>query len=297
MEFSLFVYTASVIIIGASLFFSIRFWIKRIERRRLRAVDETGSIEAVKTKAPIKKNLKKQKENIQENIESRFTVIKRTFYLLFICLWVLFIIFPFLNRMSAAYISVIGTVIAVVIGIAARPFISNMIAGIVITLSRQLHAGDTVSVDGNYGTVEDISLSYTVIKLWNWKRYIIPNSKMLDKEVLNYKTKDSMIWTHVDFWTAHETDIELLEKLCIEIASESPYFIGEPQPEFWVMDMDKESYKCWIAGWTKSPSDCWYFKSDVRKRLIKKLKEHNIRPHFYFWGNGQKHVMENGMDD
>jgi small-conductance mechanosensitive channel len=281
MDKSLILYLGATIGGGIIIYILIRLWIKRIENKRLDFVDNLKVFEAVNTEVPTRKTQKKQKEKVIQSIESRFTIIKRAFFIIFALIWIVLLSIPFIGKLSATFLSVLGTVLAVIIGIAARPFISNMIAGVVITFSRQLHAGDTVLIDNHYGTVEDITLSYTVVKLWNWKRYIIPNSRMLEKEVLSYKTKDSYIWTHIDFWVAYNTDLEKIEKIAIQVAKDSPHSIAGPEPEFWVMEMNKEGINCWIAAWTKSPSECWYLKADMRKKLVLAMEKEDIKPHFY----------------
>jgi small-conductance mechanosensitive channel len=192
----------------------------------------------------------------------------------------------------------IAAILAAVIGIAARPFLENLISGIVITFSRQFRTGDTVLIDGkDYGTVEDITITHSVIKLWDWKRLIIPNGKMLNKELVSYTTKDSYIWASTEFWVAYDSDIDKVRSIAIDVASDSKYLATRERPKFWVMALEKDGIKCWVCAWTKSPTDSWYLKIDVRQKLIKKLQEHGIQPHAYFIHNANDSSNEGQHDD
>ncbi len=276
-------YTSIVLLIGLIGLWILRRSLKRIYGKRLHQVDNIKQFDAVKTPFPPGKTVRKQKESVRESIETRFSIINRSFLLVYIILWCTLLFFPYLGKISATAISIIATVLAVIIGIAARPFLENMIAGIVITLSKQIHAGDTVSIDNEYGTIEDIFISHTVIKLWDWKRYIIPNSNMLGKEITCYRTKENFLWTTVEFWVSYKADMNMVEKLAKEAANNSEFASPEEPPKFWIMEMAKDGIKCWIAGWTKSPTDAWYFKIDVRKMLLKELQKQGILTHMHYF--------------
>ncbi len=284
-----FIYSFAVIVIGLLGLWIFRKKIKNIYGKHMHQVDNIKQFDAVKTPFPLGKTVKKQKEHVKESIETRFTIINRSFLFIYIIIWFILFFFPYLGKISATAISILATVMAVVIGIAARPFLENMIAGIVLTLSKQIHAGDTVSIDNQYGTIEDIFISHTVIKLWDWKRYIIPNSNMLGKEITCYRTKENFLWTTVEFWVSYNADMNKVEKLAKEAANNSEFASPEEPPKFWIMEMAKDGIKCWIAGWTKSPTDSWYFKIDVRKLLLKELQNEGIITHMHYFNVHNKH--------
>jgi small-conductance mechanosensitive channel len=271
--------------------FSVGLIILQLIRHRLRTVERKGTsfigklkiFDPVRTKAPFTRSARTQKENAIQRFEQRFTIIKRTVLIIYVLVWLFVLVFPFIGHISATVVSLIAAILAAVIGIAARPFLENLISGIVITFSRQFRTGDTVLIDGkDYGTVEDITITHSVIKLWDWKRLIIPNGKMLNKEMVSYTTKDSYIWASTEFWVSYDSDIAKVRSIAIDVASESKYLATRERPRFWVMSLDKEGIKCWVCAWTKSPTDSWYLKIDVRQRLIEKLQEHGIKPHAYF---------------
>jgi len=269
--------------IGFLLLQVIRRSLKSYERRGTRFIDRLKFFEAVKSKAHIK-NAKRQKEKALEGYSQRFSIIRRIILIVYLLIWMLTLLTPLFGAISATFISLFAAAVAAVIGIAARPFLENLIAGVVITFSRQFRVGDTVLLDKDYGTVEDITITHTIIKLWDWRRLIIPNNQMLSREMVSYTAKDAYLWAYVEFWISYDADILKVEEVALEAAQKSLHFAREGVPRFWIMEMAREGIKCWVAAWTKSPTDSWYIKIDIRTRLIQEFKKRGIKTHSYNLG-------------
>ncbi|MFO8234529.1 MAG: mechanosensitive ion channel family protein [Bacteroidales bacterium] len=291
-------YIIVVFFTGLIIYLFIKRHLNAVERKGTSFIDKLKFFEAVRTKTPFSRSVRKQKNSALERFSQRFTIIRRTVLLGYILIWVLIMIFPLLGRIPATLISLVAAVVAAVIGVAARPFLENLISGIVITFSKQFRTGDTVLInDREYGTVEDITITHSVIKLWDWKRLIIPNSQMLNKEMVSYTAKDSFLWAHVEFWVNYEVNINKVKGLAISAALESEYLANSEYPKFWVMGLEKEGVRCWVTVWTKSPTDAWYAKIDIRSRLIEIFKEHNIKTHCYNIDERSSNTGEEVKDD
>ncbi|MFP4204410.1 MAG: mechanosensitive ion channel family protein [Opitutales bacterium] len=150
-----------------------------------------------------------------------------------------------------------------------------------MTFSRQFRVADTVMIDNQYGTIEDITPSHTIIKLWDWRRLIMPNSVMLNKEVINYSTHDSFIWASLEFHVAYDSDLDVVRETAIALARRSRYFVGSENPRLWIRQMNRDSVKCWLAMWTKSPVDAWSIKMEVAEGLIREFRRKGIRTHLF----------------
>jgi small-conductance mechanosensitive channel len=280
-------YEILVFLIGLIILGIIRRNLKSVKNRGKSFISKNRFFEAVRSRAPFR-SVKKQREKALEGYEQRFSIIRRTILIIYVVIWVVILLIPFFGKISATFVSIVAAILAAVIGIAARPFLENMIAGVVITFSRQFRTGDTVLIDSQYGTVEDITITHTVIKLWDWKRLVIPNSSMLNKEMVSYTTKDSYLWAYVEFWVSYEADIFKVEEIALDAASRSLHYARAGVPRFWIMELAKEGIKCWVAAWALSPTDAWYLKIDIRKRLIQEFKKHNIKTHAYNLDNKEE---------
>lgn len=277
----MYVYYGVLLVAGPVVLLLIERTVRRTERRRKSNVKEQAVMQPVETNSPIDTPLGQRRQEALENIGKRFSIIERMSFIAVILLWIFLLLLPQMGNISSTVFSILVGSSAVVVGIAARPFIENLISGIIISFSKPFRTGDTVLVDGKYGLVEDITLTFTMVKIWNWRRYIIPNSQMLTKTFINYTIKDNYQWMHVEFWVSYQADLEQVKQLAIAAARQSPNFAAHEEPTFWVMDLDKEGYKCWIAAWSNSPGEAWELGNDIRTRLLIDFRTYNIPTHTF----------------
>ncbi|MAF91957.1 MAG: mechanosensitive ion channel domain-containing protein [Bdellovibrionota bacterium] len=232
--------------------------------------------EAIDTNASDDDFVSLTKRRAKTSIETRFNFIRKTFIPLVIFISVLLIAIPHLPAISGPYISLFAGAIAVLIGIASKPLLENMVSGVVITLSQPIRINDTVIVDDKYGTVEKINLLYTVIKVWNFRRYNIPNSKFLQKEFENLSQVEEFEWVHVEFYVSPESDLAQVKQIAKD-AMRTQFLADIEPPSFWVMELGKDSIRCWVAGWAHNPAEAWALKSSSRKRLATRLAKAGIK--------------------
>ncbi len=217
-------------------------------------------------------------ENAVQSIETRFEFMRRFYVPMVLFVSGILIVLPFLPALPATYLSLLTGLIAGVFGFAAKPVIENAIAGMVLTFSQPIRLNDTVIVDGQYGTVEQINTLHTVIKVWNWRRLVIPNHNLLQREIENLSLGEDSEWAHIKFYVEPTADLELVKQLAME-AMNSEHRLPSEDPSFWVMDMERDSILCWVAAWAGSPPDAWALKSQGRERLASALRKRGIQFH------------------
>jgi small-conductance mechanosensitive channel len=104
---------------------------------------------------------------------------------------------PIIGNLSSTLIPVIIACSSVIFGIAAKPFIENLICDLVLCFGKLARIGDIVLVDNEYGTIEDVTLTHCIIRRWDWLRYVAPNSSMMTKEFVNYSLHDNYRWVNL----------------------------------------------------------------------------------------------------
>jgi len=92
--------------------------------------------------------------------------------------------FPELRVFSAGLLASAG-VSGLIVGFAARSTLGNAVAGVTIAFSQPIRIGDEIELRGERGTVEDITLLFTMLRLWDGKRLIIPNDTLSTEVVKN----------------------------------------------------------------------------------------------------------------
>lgn len=266
---------------GGLIIWFINRVINKFKESTQTRLKEVENEEMIRKGAPTQDLRRKAKRDVKESHETSFSVVRRTLFTLLYVFFLALFFLPFLGKIPGTLISFLIAATTVVIGIASKPFVENLISGFVLTLSKQLSVGDTVKIDEFYGKIEDISPTHTILKIWDWKRFVIPNSKMIQKEIIRYTNKEKFIWACVEFWVSPESDIDQVKTIAIDCASDCSVLANEEEPRFWVMDCQKDAVKCWVAAWTKSPSDAWTYQNQTRTALIKEFRNNNIKTHAY----------------
>ncbi|MCG8533114.1 MAG: mechanosensitive ion channel family protein [Desulfovibrionales bacterium] len=248
-----------------------------VEFQRQQRIADTDKFQAKNTDTPEDRPNRSARKKAMLSIENRFSIIRRISLFGMIAVWIVFLIFPYLGNIPATYISVFAASIGVVVGIMARPLIENTIAGMVISFSQPFRINDTVIVDGHYGTIEDITTIHTVLKLWNWKRVIFPNSMMLSQKVINYTKTDLYQWVYVEFLVSYDCDLDLVERLVKREVVRCAHFADYEDPRFWVTAMDERCFKCWVVAWSDDPAAAWELGHEIRSKIIKVFHAEGIK--------------------
>lgn len=254
----------------------IKLKVRGVASNRVASFKKRKISDAVDTTYPGNGNLSKIKEKGIEGLENRFAFINKSLPVILILLWAILISIPYIGKIPAVYITIIAAISSVVVGVALRPFLENLFSGIVISFFKSIRIGDTVIVDKHYGLIEEIGLTYSILKRWDWYRVIIPNSKLLNKEIENLTLNDKHIWAHVEFYVEPGADIEHVQKIATEAVKSAHNTTLPDEPSFWVMGMDKEAILCWVAAWAESPLNAWELRNEIRTSLIKGLQKAKI---------------------
>src|SRR6201999_630971 len=84
-------------------------------------------------------------------------------------------------------------VAGIVAGLAARPLFENLIAGLQLAFTQPLRLDDAVVINNEWGWVEEITSTYIVVRLWDWRRLIVPLSYLLTTPFANWTRSSSNI--------------------------------------------------------------------------------------------------------
>lgn len=275
----LYIYLGVVLGAGVLLLVRVTIGLNRTRLARLSRLADKRKFEAVPTGTPVEDPVTLARARAHRSIDQQFTVTRR----FVVPMIVLFVgaacSLPFLQDAPANLVSLFVTVMTVFAGVAARPYLENAMAGLVISSSRLVNLGDTVKLDDLYGTVEDITTTHTTIKLWDWRRYVVPNAKMLQSNFLNYSLYDRYIWATVEIHLSYEVDLPHVRELAIEAAASSEYFAGAEPPDFWVMELGRDNIRCILAAWADMPSTAWSLATDARLRIADAFRREGIRAH------------------
>ena len=113
--------------------------------------------------------------------------------------------FTSLDRLAATVLAS-SAIAAAVVGFASRQVLANAIAGMVLAVTQPLRIGDLVTFEGETGTVEDVSLTYTWLRTGSDARLIIPNERLAAGVLRNDSIRSPTVALEVSAWLAPDAD-------------------------------------------------------------------------------------------
>lgn len=130
---------------------------------------------------------------------------------------IMLITFPQIRALGASLLASAGLA-GIVAGLAARPVLGNLIAGLQIAFSQPLRLDDVVVIEGEWGRVEEIASTYVVIAVWDERRLVVPLQWLIEHPFQNWTRQTSQIIGTVFLWMDYgaplpELRIEL-QRIC-----------------------------------------------------------------------------------
>lgn len=161
---------------------------------------------------------------------------------------------------------------ALVIGFAAKSTLANLISGLSLAIYRPFRIGDILDIEGEYGTIEDITLRHTIVRTWEHKRLIIPNEKIDSISLINYSIIDPRILCRVEMGVSYDTDIDLVRRLVLVEAMKCPHRdLKADEPWMRVISHGDFSIGIRLYVWVDSVDNAWLAKfwllENVKKRF------------------------------
>ncbi|WP_455363674.1 mechanosensitive ion channel family protein [[Eubacterium] cellulosolvens] len=128
-----------------------------------------------------------------------------------------FAAFPTLQGLASSIVITLGFA-SIVIGLAAQQSISNLIAGFLVSISRPFQIGDAVVFHDEFCFVEDITLMHSILRTWDNRRLVVPNSTVLSEVITNYSKKDPTMLAPVFVTITYESDLDKAMEIMVDEA-------------------------------------------------------------------------------
>ena len=113
-------------------------------------------------------------------------------------------------------------VVGIIAGFALQPVLTNLLAGIQIAMTQPIRIDDALIVEGEWGTVEEITSTYVVVKLWDWRRMVLPLTYFIQKPFQNWTRETARLigtaFLYVDYEAPMDRLRAELERICRESA-------------------------------------------------------------------------------
>ena len=159
-----------------------------------------------------------------------------------------------------------------ILGLAARPVLGNLLAGIQIAMTQPIRVEDQVVVEGETGSIETITSTYVVVRLWDLRRMVVPLSYFIEKPFQNWTYEGAAQIGTILFRVGPTVSVDRLRRKLDEIVHQIPLWDGKvARLEVTDITIDAVELRALVSA--RTPAQSWDLRCEVREKLLEFLQD------------------------
>lgn len=192
---------------------------------------------------------------------------------------------PGLRALASSLLAGAG-ILAVAIGFASQQALSNIISGVFIIIFKPFRINDRLTLRDLTGVVEDITLRHTVIRNFENRRILVPNSLISDEIVVNSNYSEQKICKWIDVGISYDSDIDKAKAIMREEVMAHPLLIdprtpaqieeGQEKVDVRVVALGESSINLRAWAWAKDAPDAFVMGCDLYESIKKRFDKEGI---------------------
>ena len=158
-------------------------------------------------------------------------------------------------------------IVGIIVGLAAQKSISTLFAGIQMAITQPIRIDDVVIVENEWGRIEEITLTYVVVRIWDLRRLIVPISYFLEKPFQNWTRISAEILGTVFLYVDYTVPVEEVRAEMKRIVESSPLW-DKRVCALQVTNATERTVELRALVSAADSSSAWELRCDVREKLI-----------------------------
>jgi small-conductance mechanosensitive channel len=163
-------------------------------------------------------------------------------------------------------------VAGIVAGLAARPVLTNFLAGVQLAIAQPIRIDDAVIVENEWGNVEEITFSYVVVRLWDLRRMVVPLSYFIEKPFQNWTRQSSAMLGSIILEVDYTAPVDRIRDKLNEIVHGNPLWDGKVV-SLQVTDCKTSTMELRALVSARSSGTVFDLRCQVREKLIAFLQQ------------------------
>lgn len=160
-----------------------------------------------------------------------------------------------------------ASVVGVIVGFAAQRSIATVFAGLGIAIAQPIRIGDVVVVENEGGTIEEITLTYVVVRLWDLRRLILPVSHFLEKPFENWSRGSTELLGSVLIYFDHSLPLATIRAEFQRLLDASPYW-DKKTSSLQVTDTTERAIVIRAQMSAVDAPSAWNLRCEIREKLV-----------------------------
>ncbi len=201
-------------------------------------------------------------------INTQISMLKKVLVtlLMIVSVAAMLMVFDSVKALGAGILTTAGIVSAVG-AFASQQSLGRIFAGLQIAFTQPISVGDTVIVDGEQGQIEEITLSYIIIKLWDLRRLVLPTDYFTNRGLQNLTRSSSELLGTVFIYTDYTLPVDEVRHKFNELIAQSSYWDGKVS-NFQVTDIKEGCMELRALVSAKDSGTLWNLRCDIREKLM-----------------------------
>lgn len=173
-------------------------------------------------------------------------------------------------------LAITASVLGVGIGFGLQNIANNFISGLILTLERPIKVGDLIKVDNLIGTVRNIGSRSTEILTPDHIAIIIPNSQLLDNQLINWNHGDSLSRLRIPIGVSYNSDLRRVKAALLSAAKNHTEVLRSPRPQILFQKFNDSTLDFELVVWIKDPKKQFRITSDLNYLIMSSLRRYEI---------------------
>ncbi len=165
---------------------------------------------------------------------------------------------------TTSLIAVIGAA-GLAVGFALQSSLSNIASGIMLVVFQPFKVGNYINAGGTSGVVEEIRIFNTILRTFDNRKIIVPNSRVTADNITNYSAKETRR-IDLEFSIGYGDDLKLTRTILEKIVKADVRILEDPAPEIGVLKLGESSVDFFVRPWVKA-ADYWPVKCDLLEKV------------------------------
>lgn len=179
--------------------------------------------------------------------------------------------FEIVRKIGVSLLASAG-IMGIVIGLAAQQSISSILAGIQLAITQPIRLGDVVIVENEWGTIEEINLTYVVVKVWDLRRLVIPIRRFLDSPFQNWtKTSPELMGT-IFVFADYTAPVQKIREKLQDLVKEKEDLWDGKVCGLQITNADSRTMELRALVSSEDSSKLWDLRCYIREQLIKYIQ-------------------------
>lgn len=162
------------------------------------------------------------------------------------------------------------------VGLGLQQFFNDIVSGIIILFEGSVSIGDIVELNNIVGRVNSISVRTSKIETRDRIVIIVPNSKLVNDNVINWSHKREVTRFSINVGVAYGSDVKLVMQILVNAAIDHPDIVAEPAPKSRLVNFGESSLDFELLFFSTKMFEIEYIKSDLRVAIEDKFKQNKV---------------------